>query len=78
MACKRGTVMSSRTDTSQRIVLKLTDEISLSIIQGRGCMGNEKDGTVEVGILRDGFLAANPFEYYDGQCLADLINTVIS
>ena len=67
-----------RKDPSQRIVLKLTDNISLSIIQGAGCMGNEKDGTVEVGILRDGFLSANPFEYYDGQCLADLINTVIS
>lgn len=67
-----------RKGPSQRIVLKLTDNISLSIIQGMGCMGNEKDGTVEVGILRDGFLAANPFEYYDGQCLADLINTVIS
>lgn len=67
-----------RTDTSQRIVLKLTDEISLSIIQGMGCMGNVQDGTVEVGILRDGSLSGTPFEYNDGQCLADLINMIIS
>jgi len=59
---------------ASRVVVKINDKYSLSIIQGHGCRGDEKTGTVEVGVLSyDQKLIGRPKNYVNGKELAELI-----
>jgi hypothetical protein len=65
--------------THNRVVLRLNDTYSLSIVQGNGLYGDESTGTVEVGLLHstDG-LIGNPRGWVDGPDLVYIINSLLN
>lgn len=56
-----------------KIVLKINDDISLSILQGDCCCGKAENGTVEIGVLYKGYLMGEPHGYRSAEDLVQII-----